>query len=167
MKAYGLVVVQIHIFLTSALIGGEWSASRPGRFIPRGRTHGTHWTGGWVGPRAGLDYEEKRKFLTLPWLELRPLGRPAPSRRYPDYAVPIPCWVFSFSMVITALTEPLASSLFSSVIIFFTQTIGLLGRVIRPSQDRYLYTGHTPTSMPWRGFELRYQRSSERRQFMP
>jgi hypothetical protein len=32
MKAYGGVDVQMHIFLTSALVGGEWSASRPGRF---------------------------------------------------------------------------------------------------------------------------------------
>jgi hypothetical protein len=30
---------------------------------------GTHWIGGWVGPRAGLDDMEKRKFLTLPGLE--------------------------------------------------------------------------------------------------
>jgi hypothetical protein len=28
MKAYGGVDVYIHIFLTSALAGGEWSASR-------------------------------------------------------------------------------------------------------------------------------------------
>jgi hypothetical protein len=35
MKAYGGVDAQIHIFLTSALVGGEWSASRPGRFTPR------------------------------------------------------------------------------------------------------------------------------------
>jgi hypothetical protein len=34
MKAYGGVDVQIHIFLTSALVGGEWSASRSGRFTP-------------------------------------------------------------------------------------------------------------------------------------
>jgi hypothetical protein len=27
-----------------------------------------------VGPRAGLDDVEKRKFLTLPGLELRPFG---------------------------------------------------------------------------------------------
>jgi hypothetical protein len=40
--------------LTSAL-GGEWSASRPGRFTRRKRAPGTHWIGGWVGPRAGLD----------------------------------------------------------------------------------------------------------------
>jgi hypothetical protein len=28
----GRVDVQIHIFLTSEISGGEWSASRPGRF---------------------------------------------------------------------------------------------------------------------------------------
>jgi hypothetical protein len=33
-----------------------------------------------VDPRAGLDDEEKRKFLTLPGLELRPLDRPARSQ---------------------------------------------------------------------------------------
>jgi hypothetical protein len=33
-----------------------------------------------VGLRAGLDDVEKRKFLTLPGLELRPLGRPARSQ---------------------------------------------------------------------------------------
>jgi hypothetical protein len=30
-----------------------------------------------VDPRAGLDDVEKRRFLTLPGLELRYLGRPA------------------------------------------------------------------------------------------
>jgi hypothetical protein len=37
---------------------------------------GTHWIGGWVDPRASLDDVQKRKFLTLPRLELRPLSRP-------------------------------------------------------------------------------------------
>jgi hypothetical protein len=55
MKEYMGVVLQIHIFLTSAIVRGEWSASRPGRFTP-----GTHWRGGWVGLRAGLDDVEKR-----------------------------------------------------------------------------------------------------------
>jgi hypothetical protein len=78
----------IHIFLTSALAGGEWSVSRPGRFNPGERAPGTHWTRGWVDPRAGVGDVEKRKFLTLPGLELRPLGRPARSQslyrlRYP------------------------------------------------------------------------------------
>jgi hypothetical protein len=34
--------------LTSALDGGEWSASRPGRFNRRERASGTLWIGGWV-----------------------------------------------------------------------------------------------------------------------
>jgi hypothetical protein len=34
MKTYGGVDVYIHVFLTSALLGGERSVSRPGRFIP-------------------------------------------------------------------------------------------------------------------------------------
>jgi hypothetical protein len=34
MKAYGGVDINIHIFLTSGLPGGEWSASRPGCFTP-------------------------------------------------------------------------------------------------------------------------------------
>jgi hypothetical protein len=38
------------LYLTSALAGGEWSASRPGRFIPRETAPGFHWIGGWVGP---------------------------------------------------------------------------------------------------------------------
>jgi hypothetical protein len=42
-----------------------------------------------VGPRAGLEDVEKRKFLPPPGLELRSLGRPARSEslyrlRYPD-----------------------------------------------------------------------------------
>jgi hypothetical protein len=40
-------------FTTSALDGGEWSASRPDRALPPGeRTPGTHCTGGWVGPQT-------------------------------------------------------------------------------------------------------------------
>ena len=39
--------------LTSVLDGVGWSTPRPGRFTP-GRRPGTHFIGGWVGPRAGL-----------------------------------------------------------------------------------------------------------------
>jgi hypothetical protein len=38
--------------LTSALDGGEWSASRPGRFNGGEKAVGTHWIGGWVGPQS-------------------------------------------------------------------------------------------------------------------
>jgi hypothetical protein len=80
MKAYGGVDVQIHIFLTSALAGGEWSASRPDHFNPGERAPGTHWIGGWVDPRAGLDDVEKRKFVTLTGLGVQSLSRPARSQ---------------------------------------------------------------------------------------
>jgi hypothetical protein len=33
------------------------------RFTPGERAPGTHWIGGWVGPRAGLDDVEKRKLI--------------------------------------------------------------------------------------------------------
>jgi hypothetical protein len=46
--------------------------------------------GGWVDPGVGLDDVKKRKFLTLPGLELRPLGRPTRGQslyrlRYPGF----------------------------------------------------------------------------------
>jgi hypothetical protein len=46
------------LFLTSALVGGEWSASRIGQLIPGKFASATHWIGDWVGPRAGLDPAE-------------------------------------------------------------------------------------------------------------
>jgi hypothetical protein len=86
MKANGGVDVWIHIFLTSVLAGGEWSASRPARFTPR-----THWIGGWVDPRVGLDDLKKRKFLppqrdsnSDPFV-VQPIAS-----RYTDYAIPTP-----------------------------------------------------------------------------
>jgi hypothetical protein len=58
---------------------------------PQGKNPRTHWIGDWVYPRASLDDAVKTKFLTLPGLELRPLGRPARCQslyrlRYPN------CW---------------------------------------------------------------------------
>jgi hypothetical protein len=60
MKTYGVMDVQIQVLVTPELGGGEWSASRLGRF-----TASTHWIEGWVGPRTGLDNVEKRKILAL------------------------------------------------------------------------------------------------------
>jgi hypothetical protein len=48
------------------------------------RAPGTHWIGGWVDLRAGLDDLEKKKFLTLPDSNSDPLVV------QPDYAIPAP-----------------------------------------------------------------------------
>jgi hypothetical protein len=91
--------MSLHVFLTSALVGGELSASRPCRFTPRQRAPGIHWIGGRVSHRASLDGVEKRKLLILPGLELRLLGRPARSRslyrlRYPGLLLVPVGWYF-------------------------------------------------------------------------
>jgi hypothetical protein len=74
--------------LTSARDGGEWSASRPGRFTPRKRAPCTHWIGGWVGLRAVLDAVGKRK-IPSPRRESNPrtpIVKPV-VQRYTDWAV--------------------------------------------------------------------------------
>jgi hypothetical protein len=59
-------------------VSGELHA--PAALPPGKEPPGTYCVGGWVNPRAGLDHLERRKFLTLPGLELRPLRRPARSQ---------------------------------------------------------------------------------------
>jgi hypothetical protein len=58
--------------MTSALDGGEWSASRSGRFTSGERATGAQWIGGCVDPRAGLNAVGKRKILPLPKIEHLP-----------------------------------------------------------------------------------------------
>jgi hypothetical protein len=54
MKADGGVDVQIHVFLTSGMLGGEWSASRPCHFTLGEEAPFIHWIGGWLSPRNSL-----------------------------------------------------------------------------------------------------------------
>jgi hypothetical protein len=63
MKAYGGVDVEIHLFLSSAVGGGEWSASRPGSLTPGERAPDNFWIGGRVGPRLGLEDLNRTKNL--------------------------------------------------------------------------------------------------------
>jgi hypothetical protein len=49
--------------------GGEWSASCPSHFTPRGMATGTNWMGGQVGHRASLSVVEKTK-ISYPCREL-------------------------------------------------------------------------------------------------
>jgi hypothetical protein len=90
MKAYGEVDVKIHIFLTSALDGGEWSASRPGSHIPGERAPGTHWIGGWLDPRAGLAMWRKENSRTYRYSNSHPSVVQPLASRYADYAIPAP-----------------------------------------------------------------------------
>jgi hypothetical protein len=54
--------------------------SRPGLFNPGEGSPGTNWKEGWLGPRFGLEDVEKKKFLTLSGLELRPFRCPVRSQ---------------------------------------------------------------------------------------
>jgi hypothetical protein len=72
--------VYSHIFLTSALVEGECSASLPGRFTSGERGRGTRWKGGRMDPRVCPDDVEKRKRLIIPGIEHRPLSRLARSQ---------------------------------------------------------------------------------------
>jgi hypothetical protein len=82
MEAYWGVEVKLHAFLTSALDGDEWSASRLGRFTPRERVPDNHWRWGWVGPRAGLE-------ITVEIINLRTVF--SKDRNYLRYWNVIPC----------------------------------------------------------------------------
>ena len=64
-KKYGEVDVRLYTFLSSALVGGDWSVPRPGRFIPSDRTSGAIWI--WCGEcnRAGLEFGEEKFVLIL------------------------------------------------------------------------------------------------------
>jgi hypothetical protein len=76
------MVQQLHTFLTE-LDRSEWSTSHCGRSVT-GEVHlSNHWTGGWVGSRAGLDAVAKKKFLPVP--KTKP-SRPARSRLWTTQA---------------------------------------------------------------------------------
>jgi hypothetical protein len=88
-------------------IGTTWRwvvSFTPRPLYPGERAPGTRYIRGWVDPRTGLDDVEKRKFLTLPRLELRPLGRRARSQSlyrlsYPgDGSVTVTTWKYSYIM---------------------------------------------------------------------
>jgi hypothetical protein len=76
-KTYGGIDVYVQGFLTSALVEGKRSASRPYCFTPGERAPDTHWIGDWVDPRAGLEYMDKWEVFILPGFDLNPLCRPA------------------------------------------------------------------------------------------
>jgi hypothetical protein len=71
-KTYGMVEVKLYAFLSSALDGGEWSVSHPGRFNPGIRAYDTHWMWSLVEFRAGLNAVIKRK-MSFSWENRTPI----------------------------------------------------------------------------------------------
>jgi hypothetical protein len=80
-KTYEVVDVYIQVFLTSALVGGEWPVSRHVNFTAAGggRT-GILSIGRWMGPRTSLGDVVRRKTLPLLGPEILLPGRPARSQ---------------------------------------------------------------------------------------
>jgi hypothetical protein len=76
-KTCGEVEVYLHAFLGLALGKGERLASSSGRFSSAERPPpaDSHWTGGWVSPKAGLDAEAKKE-LTTPAGNRTPVVQP-------------------------------------------------------------------------------------------
>jgi len=71
--------VYVPPLLTSALDGGEWRASRCGRFTTGVINPRTDWMASWMGPKTCLDaVAKRRKSHHYPCRELNP-GHEAPS----------------------------------------------------------------------------------------
>jgi hypothetical protein len=115
------------LFFTSALDGGEWSASRPSRFTP-----GTHWKGGWVGSRAGRCGEDKN-LLSQPGIEpwpSNPVATPTELSRLrnrPEY------------IAIVNSTEDIACESNTEFYYYVLMAYSMLSDTLVPRQRRYCF----------------------------
>jgi hypothetical protein len=77
----------------------RWVVSfTPQPLYPQGKSPGTHWIGGWVGPRAVLDAVVKRK-IPSPRRESNPRTPiiQSVSQRYTDWAITVLLRIHTFS----------------------------------------------------------------------
>jgi hypothetical protein len=83
--------VYIHISLTSALAGGECSASRPGRFTPGGKSPRYPLDRGFGGPQSRSGQRAEN-----PWQYWESSSDPSVvqlvASRYTNYAIQAPVW---------------------------------------------------------------------------
>jgi hypothetical protein len=70
-------------FLTLALVGEEWSTSRPGRFIPRGKSPRYQLDRRWDGPQSRSGRREEKILNPTDPSIVQPVAS-----RYTDYAIP-------------------------------------------------------------------------------
>jgi hypothetical protein len=62
----------------------------PRPLYSRGKSPGSHWIGGWVDPRAGLEKMEKKQFLKLQGSNSKLSDLQAVASPYTDCAIPAP-----------------------------------------------------------------------------
>jgi hypothetical protein len=121
-------------------MGGEWSASSPGRFTPGERASGTHLAGGQVDPRADMDAVGEGKSLPRPCHELN-AGQPA--RSLVTILTELP--PLQQQNIATCINQKTASSSPFSMIKFVTMIydpkICIFGHILRIVSDLYLVTG--------------------------
>jgi hypothetical protein len=164
----------------------------PAALYPRGNDLGTYWIGGWVSPRAGLDAGARRKILcpcrgSNPGRSVRSqtlycLSYLLISNAYQEaviwdfsrfFSVHSPkCWDHHYhhhhhhQLLRIRLYGLFQFRITSEITSQFRHLVGLLGRVISPSQGLYLHrtTQHRKTKTKHTCFErysnLRSQYSS-------
>jgi hypothetical protein len=130
--------------MISALDGSEWSAWRPGRFIPRETASNTHLIAGSVGPRAVLDAVVRRKIPSSRRQSnpRTPIVQPV-ARHYTDWAI-------------TALTERfyLILNLIKPTHLKFNLNVSIQSGGSRGSKCGFW----TVTVRPWVGCKTRVKR---------
>jgi hypothetical protein len=137
--------------------------------LPPGNEHLTHWIEGWMGPRASLDSVEYRNIFTPS--RNRTLAVQPVSHRYTVWATPAPRWYINSVFVTVSnkcngwlvysccshLKHRASVKRFVSIqFLNLRHSVGLLGRVISPSQGRYItqtQNKHKQISMPLVGIE--------------
>jgi hypothetical protein len=80
----------MRVLLTSALVGDEFSASRPGGFTPQEGAPSIHLTGGWMGPGTSLDDGERKKPCPYRDSNSNPSAVQPVSSRYTRYVISAP-----------------------------------------------------------------------------
>jgi hypothetical protein len=112
-------------FTTSSLDGVSGHRHAPSALYPRERTPGTHCTGGWVGPRAGL-YTEVRGRILFPLPGIEPQSRARPVHSQTLYWLSYSAWcILTFSDILFLLYffRKSSLSLLSSQLIHKTFTV--------------------------------------------
>jgi hypothetical protein len=115
----------IRVFLTSALVGGQRSASRSYRFTPGESAPSTSCVGGWVGPRYG-----EEKILEPTGTRTTTLGSSAP-RQFMTIWFDISPLSASLTLPILSLEMWLLATAFVSSVTVYTEGTATLGRGVQ------------------------------------